>query len=81
MAAGLWRIVDTPVLAHWLAGRLLYGAFVAKVLPLRGPRVPPAALPRLGGVLSTLDVTRWATSSRASSTTVDVPGLRGPDRP
>lgn len=75
----LWSLgfqtFDTRVLAHSLLGCVFYGAFVSKVLGLRLPNVPSAAIPWLGGAVFTVLVAVWATSSLWFYTTVDFPGF------
>ncbi len=56
---GTW----TPrVLVHSLAGCVLYGAFVTKMLALRARHVPAWAVPVLGGLVLTAFVVAWSTS-------------------
>ena len=54
---------DTRVLAHALMGSALYGAFIGKVWIVRGKGFPSWALPVAGGVLFSLLLGIWATSS------------------
>lgn len=64
-------VTTTPrVLAHSLAGCLLYGVLVAKLLALRVSGVPDRAVPWLGGLLFTTLVAAWLTSSLWYLTTV-----------
>lgn len=64
-------VTTTPrVLAHSLAGCLLYGVLVAKLLALRVRGVPDRAVPWLGGLLFTVLVVAWLTSSLWYLTTV-----------
>lgn len=51
------------LLMHSLAGCAFYGIFVTKMLSLRSDRVPARAVPWLGGVLFTVLVALWLTSS------------------
>ncbi len=51
------------VLAHSLAGCLVYGAFTAKMLVLQRPGAPRWSLPVLGGLLFTAITAVWMTSS------------------
>ncbi len=60
-------------LIHSLAGCAFYGAFTTKMLALRTRRLPGWTLPVLGGLLFTLLVAAWATSSLWWFTTVDFP--------
>ena len=48
---------------HSLFGCAFYGAFVTKVLVVRSKRMPSWALPIIGGVLFTLLIALWLTSS------------------
>lgn len=66
---------DTRVLVHSLLGCLFYGAFVSKVLGLRLPGVPAAAIPWLGGSVFAIIVALWVTSSLWFYTTVEFPGF------
>jgi hypothetical protein len=50
-------------LLHSLLGCAFYGAFTTKVLVVRSHRVPGWALPVVGGVLFTVLVVLWLTSS------------------
>lgn len=63
----LWSLgfatYDTRVLLHSLLGCAFYGAFVAKLLALKVPRMPGWALPVFGGLTFTLLVALWLTSS------------------
>lgn len=56
---------DEParVLVHSVAGCLFYGAFAAKMLALRLPRLPSAVVPVLGATVATLLVVVWFTSA------------------
>lgn len=56
---------DEPsrVLVHSVAGCLFYGAFAAKMLALRLPRLPSVVVPVLGATLATLLVVVWFTSA------------------
>jgi len=55
---------DSPrVVIHSLTGCLFYGAYAAKMLGLRLPRLPDWALPVLGGLVLTLLVLIWLTSA------------------
>jgi hypothetical protein len=57
-------VVDTPrALIHSLLGCLFFGAFVVKMLGLRRDGVPGWALPVLGGLVFTMLVGLWLTSS------------------
>jgi hypothetical protein len=50
-------------LAHSILGCAFYGAFATKVLAVRSRRMPSWALPVVGGVLFSLLVLLWLTSS------------------
>lgn len=54
---------DTRVLLHSLAGCALYGAYLTKVSFVRLDRLPGAALPITGGLVFSLLVLLWVTSS------------------
>lgn len=54
---------DTRVLVHSVAGCVLYGAFVTKMLALRTPRLPGWTLPVLGGLVLASLVAAWFTSA------------------
>ena len=53
----------TRAWVHSLLGCLFYGAFVAKILALKMPRMPSWALPVLGGAVFAAIVGLWLTSS------------------
>jgi hypothetical protein len=57
----LWSLgfdsYSTRVLVHSLMGCAFYGVFLTKMLAVRSRRLPPSALPVLGGVLFTVLVT------------------------
>jgi Family of unknown function (DUF6529) len=53
----------TRAWVHSLLGCLFYGAFVAKIMALKMPRMPNWALPVLGGVVFTAIIGLWLTSS------------------
>ena len=53
----------TRAWVHSLLGCLFYGAFVAKILALKMPRMPNWALPVLGGAVFAAVVGLWLTSS------------------
>jgi hypothetical protein len=63
----LWSLgfgsYSTRVLLHSLMGCAFYGVFLTKMLAVRSRRLPSWALPLLGGVLFTVLVTIWLTSS------------------
>jgi hypothetical protein len=50
------------VLAHSLLGCAFYGAFAAKVVIVRSPKLPGAALPVAGGLVFSVLVGVWLTS-------------------
>jgi len=50
------------VLAHSILGCAFYGAFAAKVIVVRSPRLPGAALPLAGALAFTVLVCVWLTS-------------------
>jgi hypothetical protein len=58
-----FRFDNPRVLVHSLVGCLLYGAFTAKMLLLTRPELPRWAIPAVGGVLFTVLVALWLTSS------------------
>lgn len=53
----------TRVFVHSLAGCLFYGAFAAKVIVVRSPKLPALALPIAGSLVFTTLVTLWLTSA------------------
>jgi Family of unknown function (DUF6529) len=63
----LWSLgfqsTDTRVLIHSLAGCFFYGAFVAKVLSVRVHGLPGWTLPVIGGLVFTLLIVIFLTSS------------------
>ncbi|MGI8816999.1 MAG: DUF6529 family protein [Pseudonocardia sp.] len=61
-AAG-FQVDSNRVLVHSLFGCLFYGAFVAKMLSLTRPNLPPRSLPVLGGVVFTALIALWLTSA------------------
>ncbi len=73
----LWSLgfqtTDTRVLVHSLAGCLLYGAFVAKVVGVRSASAPSWMLPIVGGVLFTTFVVVVLTSAGWYLTSVGLP--------
>jgi heme/copper-type cytochrome/quinol oxidase subunit 4 len=73
----LWSLgfstYDTRTAVHSLLGCAFYGAFVAKMLVLQMRRVPGWALPLLGGLVFTLVVALWLTSSLWFFRTVGFP--------
>ena len=54
---------DLRVTAHSVVGCLFYGAYAAKMLALRGRRIPGWALPVLGGSVLALLALIWLTSA------------------
>ncbi len=64
----LWSLgygdYSTRVAVHSVAGCMLYGALVAKLLALRVPRLPIWVIPALGGTLFSVLVVVWWTSAR-----------------
>ena len=52
----------TRVLAHSILGCAFYGAFAAKVVIVRSPKLPGLALPLAGGLLFSLLIGVWLTS-------------------
>jgi hypothetical protein len=54
---------STRVLIHSLAGCAVYGAFAAKVVIVRSPNLPGAALPIAGGLMFSTLVLVWLTSA------------------
>jgi hypothetical protein len=63
----LWSLgfapYDTRTLVHSLLGCMFYGVFVAKMLGLRTRGLPGWALPVLGGIMFSVLVGIWLTSS------------------
>jgi hypothetical protein len=70
-AVGL-QTFSPRVFAHSLLGCLFFGAFVVKMLGLRRPGLPGWALPALGGLVFTVLVGLWWTSSLWFFTTFGV---------
>lgn len=56
-------LTDARVMIHSIAGCVLYGAFVAKVLLVQSKRLPRWALPVAGGLLALLIALLWYTSA------------------
>jgi hypothetical protein len=54
---------STRTLVHSVAGCLLYGVFVTKMLALHVPRPPAWMLPVLGGLVLAALAAAWATSA------------------
>lgn len=54
---------DLRVAVHSIAGTILYGIFVAKILILRDRRLPGWALPVAGGLVATTLAVIWLTSA------------------
>ena len=65
--ACLWSLgfqtTETRTLEHSFLGCAFYGIFTTKMLALRSSRVPGWALPLLGGLLLSVVVALWLTSS------------------
>ncbi|HEY3438569.1 MAG TPA: DUF6529 family protein [Actinotalea sp.] len=77
----LWSIgfgsYSARVLAHSLAGCLVYGAFVVKVVGLHAPAAPRWLVPVAGGTLFTLLVVTVLTSAGWYLTSQGLPGGSG----
>jgi len=58
-----FQTTDTRVLVHSLLGSFFYGVFAVKVLVVRDHGLPGWALPVAGGVLFTMLLSLWGTSS------------------
>jgi hypothetical protein len=54
---------DTRILVHSIVGCFFYGAFVTKVVFVRSAGLPGAALPVTGGLVFSLLVVLWMSSS------------------
>jgi hypothetical protein len=54
---------DTRIAVHSLAGCFFYGAFAAKLIVVRSPRLPGWTLPVAGGTLITVVAVLWYTSA------------------
>lgn len=65
----------TRVLVHSILGCTFYGAFTTKMLLLRSDRIPATSLPIAGGLLATVLVAIWWTSSFWFFTTIGFPGV------
>lgn len=63
---------NTRATVHSVLGCLFYGAFVAKLLVLKMPRMPRWALPVLGGLVFTAIICLWLTSALWFFQNVDV---------
>lgn len=75
----LWSLgfssFDLRTTVHSVAGCLVYGAFVVKVLSVRSSVTPPWALPWVGGSVFALLSVVFATSSVWFWTSVQFPGF------
>lgn len=75
----LWALgfqdTNARVLAHSLLGCAFYGIFTSKMLALRSDRLPGWTLPATGGLLFTVLVAIWMTSSLWYFTTTGFPGV------
>jgi Family of unknown function (DUF6529) len=75
----LWAVgfqtTTTRALLHSLFGCIFYGAFASKMLLLRSKHVSSRTLPVAGGLLVSLLVAIWLTSSLWFFTTVSFPGF------
>lgn len=58
-----FQTIDTRVLLHSLLGCAFYGVFVAKMLALQAHGLPGWTIPVLGGLLFTVLVSIWLSSS------------------
>src|SRR5260370_12714061 len=56
-------LTDPRIMIHSIAGCVLYGAFVAKVLLVPSKKLPGWALPVVGGLLALLIALLWYTSA------------------
>jgi len=56
-------LTDPRIVIHSIAGCVLYGAFVAKVLLVQSKKLPGWALPVAGGLLALLIALLWYTSA------------------
>jgi hypothetical protein len=65
LAYGVQTGVDTRVAVHSIAGCLIYGAFLGKIILVQSPRwrVPGWALPLVGGILVVTVAVLWYTSA------------------
>jgi hypothetical protein len=62
-AYGVQTHIDARIAVHSIAGCFFYGAFVAKLVVVRSPRLPGYALPLAGGTLVTVVAVLWYTSA------------------
>lgn len=73
----LWALgfqdTSVRVLAHSLLGTAFFGVFTTKMLVLRSDRMPARTLPLVGGLLATILVAIWWTSSFWFFTTIGFP--------
>ncbi|MGZ4664120.1 MAG: DUF6529 family protein [Frankiaceae bacterium] len=58
-----WGVESTRVVVHGELGCAFYGAYAAKMLGLRVPRLPSWGLPVLGGLVLAFLVLVWATAA------------------
>src|SRR5216683_4331479 len=56
-------LTDPRIMIHSIAGCVLYGAFVAKVLLVQSKKLPGWALPVAGGLLALVIALLWYTSA------------------
>jgi plastocyanin len=70
-----FRDFDRRTVVHSIAGCFFYGAFAAKVIVVRWPRLPGWALRVAGGTMVTLVVVLWYSSALWYFNNFDSPGL------
>ena len=58
-----FRTTDTRVVAHSIAGSLVYGVFAVKIFFVHDPAHPRWVLPVVGGTLFAVIMTLWGTGS------------------
>ncbi|MFF2654847.1 DUF6529 family protein [Streptomyces sp. NPDC058045] len=69
------QFYTTRVAVHSITGCVLYGAFVAKVVVVRSPRLPGFALPIAGGVLAAAIGLMWYVAALWQFNGLSVPGF------
>jgi hypothetical protein len=70
-----FRDFDRRTVVHSIAGCFFYGAFAAKVIVVRSPRLPRWALPVAGGTMVTLVLVLWYSAALWYFNNFDSPGL------
>jgi hypothetical protein len=68
-------VTDVRRFTHSVLGCVFYGAFVTKIVAVRNHSLPRWFLPTVGGIVFTVLVGIWMTSSLWYFTTVEFPGF------